>query len=105
MSAPTEQLTDEQTVAGLAADNVELRRQVAELTPEHEMTAALSVLDAVKEVAMLDEVTTRTVRATDALITLLFLTFNLPAPDPVVREGGLVDAIFGKPVRPSGGES
>ena len=102
MTAPEIQ-TDEQAIAGLAADNAALYKQVAELSSEHELTAALSVLDAVKEVAMLDEVTTRTLRATDALTRLLYLVFNLPAPEPVVREGGLVDVLYGKPVVPPTG--
>lgn len=100
MTAPEELApeTDEQTITRLAADLAEARQQVDELESEHELTAALSVLDAVRDVALSTEAP-GALRATDALTRLVFLVFNRPVPQPIMREGGMVDAIFGKQVR------
>lgn len=100
MSAPEELVpeSDAQVIQAMSADIAELRKQVADLESEHELTAALSVLDAVKEVALFQDAP-GALRATDALTRLLYLSFNLPAPKPVLREGGMVDAIFGRPTR------
>lgn len=103
MTAAEETVPDEQTITGLAADLAEARRQVEELESEHELTAALTVLDAVRDIALSAEAP-GAIRATEALHRLLFLVFNQPVPQPILREGGVVDAIFGKPIHPRSGQ-
>lgn len=71
--------------------------------PEALSAAQAALLDAVRDIALFQEAP-GAMRATDALIRLLSLSFNVPPPKPVIREGGFVSAIFGNPVKDPPGE-
>jgi hypothetical protein len=60
------------------------------------VTAAL--IDAVKDVALYAEAPAAD-HAGRALVRLLDITLGHPRPEPVEREGGIVGAILGNPVR------
>jgi hypothetical protein len=71
-----------------------------DVTPMAELTAQqYALLDAVRDIALAPG-NPAAERAAKTLIRLVNIAFDAPEPETVQREGGILGALFGNPIRP-----